>query len=258
MIIAVFADLLILIAIIIIFRLYPVALVGGDVIWNRRLENSIALAKRFDTNVNKSEVFAQLIENEQKERLAEKLRINKNNVISEEKEFYKSDNPEYGKFINDYFNGNEKQFEQYVVAPQAFEALLKIKYNSDFGANNAAYNRAENFIARLNKGEAFEEVAKSGSDDKISGQLGGDLGFVTQNQILPELERALLNLNLGEVNKQITVSRLGYHILYPVQTSERDGQKVWHLKHILIQTQGFDTWLQSQLNTISVKKFTKP
>jgi parvulin-like peptidyl-prolyl isomerase len=138
------------------------------------------------------------------------------------------------------------------VKPQAYDALLRIKYNSDFAANNDAYNRAENIFSKLDNGQTFEELAKTISDDKVSGQLGGDLGFVTESQILPELAKVLKTVTVGEIKKQLVVSRLGYHVIYPVETSQRDGQKVWHLKHILVQTKGYEEWVKDELTTIQV------
>ena len=231
-------------------KAYPVALVGSNFISLRELEIHIAVAKKLDPQADRQKAYEQLIANAKKEQLVGKV------DLDEELKFYKTGRDgEYLKFLNYYFSGDEELFKKLVVAPKAYDANLAIKYNSDFGANNDAYNKASNVINKLNEGQSFEELAKIYSDDKISGQLGGDLGFVASGQLLPELEKAVTSSTLGEVKKQIVVSRLGYHILYPVESAQKDGEKVWHVKHILTQTQGYESWLNAQLDTIRMRKF---
>lgn len=53
------------------------------------------------------------------------------------------------------------------------------------------------------------------------------------------------------------MTRNGYHIIYPVEISEQNGKKMWHAKHILIQTTGFDAWLVSQTNGVEAKLIKK-
>ncbi|MBX4187182.1 MAG: peptidylprolyl isomerase [Candidatus Doudnabacteria bacterium] len=245
------AALVLLIVILIwVTKSYPVAMVGNSFITVRNVNQQYDIATKLDPKTDKKTVFDQLVTNVKKQQLSGKVDLER------ELKFYKEGKTdEYNKFLSDYFNGDEKQFIRQVVVPNAYEGKLAIQYNSDFGLNNNAYNRANNIIDKLNAGESFEELAKTYSDDKISGQLGGDLGFVTEDQILPELAKALSPSTLGEHKKQIIVSRLGYHILYPVEAAEKDGQKVLHLKHILIATSGFSDWVNKQMDSIAVRRF---
>jgi hypothetical protein len=240
---------LILAALVVIFltKSYPVVLVGHDLISAHEWSKNYDVAKKLDSTATKNQIFDQLVINVKKQQLAGKV------DMSSELDYFKAGRlDEYNKFLNDYFSGDEKLFIKFVVAPRAYDAMLAKKYNSDFSKNNNAYNKAENILEKLNQGTAFEELAKTYSDDKVSGQLGGDLGFVSDGQILPELQKVLETAPVGEVKKQIVISRLGYHILYPVETSNKDGVKVWHVKHILITTSGYDNWLKDKLDNIGV------
>ncbi|HEX9503662.1 MAG TPA: peptidylprolyl isomerase [Patescibacteria group bacterium] len=242
--------ILILLATVYFTRAYPVVLVGNKFIFLSEVDSSIAIAKKLDPNSDKQKVYEQVIANAKKEQLVSNV------DIADEFKFYTTGRAdEYRKFLNDYFSGDEKLFKKLVVAPKAFDAKLAIKYNSNFGLNNDAYNKASNVISKLNEGQSFEELAKTYSDDKISGQLGGDLGFVQPGQLLPELEKAVAASTFGEVKKQIVISRLGYHIIFPMAVADKDGQKITHLKHILITTSGYENWLAEQLNKIGVHKF---
>ncbi|HYF97908.1 MAG TPA: hypothetical protein VD770_02890, partial [Coxiellaceae bacterium] len=63
---------------------------------------------------------------------------------------------------------------------------------------------------------------------------------------LPELEKEIVIKPLGEVYGQIIVSRLGYHIIYPIETATQDGKKLWRAKHILIAQDGYEQWFANQ------------
>lgn len=249
----------ILIVIVLIFGLglYPMAMVGSTIVTKSEFKKNLSLAKRFNANPNQSNIFNLLLEEKQKEQLLNKYRINRSQTVVDELKYYKTGNTDqYNDLLRKYFSNSEKLFVDFVVERQAYDAALRIKYNSDFGANNNTYNKADNILKRLLNGESFEELAVL-SDDKTSGQLGGDLGFVSSGQVLPELEKVISTSTMGEIKKEIVVSRLGYHILYPVEVAERNGEQVWHVRHILVQTMGYEQWLDQQLKTIGVKKFTK-
>lgn len=231
-------------------RSYPKALVGGNYISARQMDQNFDIARRLDPKADKQKVAAQFYNNAKKQKLA------KDADVEAELKFYKTARmQEYSEFLRDYFEGKESLFKKYVVEPRAYDAALAIKYYSDFSKNNDAYNKANNIISRLSSGQTFEELARIYSDDKVSGQLGGDLGFAAEGQLMPELEKAMKNSTVGEVRKELVVSRLGYHILYPVETADKDGQKVWHVKHILITSAGYESWLSQQLSGVKIINF---
>ncbi|MFI5206355.1 MAG: peptidylprolyl isomerase [Candidatus Paceibacterales bacterium] len=253
------AVILVLAAAVIFFaKLYPIALVGGNFVPLKVWEQDWALAQKLDPSSTKQQVFDQFILNQKKAQLVSNLRLADNNSFQDEWVFYKTGNEAaYNKLISDYFSGDENLFEENVVQPQALDALLRVKYNSNFAANNDAYNKAENILTKLSQGQSFDDLALQYSDDKVSGQLGGDIGFVSANQVLPELKKTIQGAKLGEVNKQVIVSRQGYHILFPVEQSDNNGQKLYHIKQILIQTTGYDDWLSQQLQTIGTHQLMK-
>ncbi|MDH7500367.1 MAG: peptidylprolyl isomerase [candidate division NC10 bacterium] len=71
---------------------------------------------------------------------------------------------------------------------------------------------AEEIHARLLKDEEFEKLARQFSADKLSASKGGDLGFVSRGQMVPELERAAFSLKPQEISRIIKTDK-GYHIL---------------------------------------------
>ena len=242
------------VVIIFVFQLYPAAIVGTSFISNSLWNLNAKIIKNLNPNLSEQQLSDQLIKAAKEWQLVNNLKINyDSSIFGDELKYDTQDKlPEYDNILKNYFFSDPNLFREFVIKPQVYDVLLRIKYNSDFIANDAAYKRAAALLIQLDNGKTFEKLAKSESDDKASGQLGGDLGFVTQGQILPELEQAVMNSTIGEVNRQIVISRFGYHIIYPVETGDKDGEKVWHVKQIFIQTSGYDNWLNSKLGGIFV------
>jgi len=232
---------------------YPVVVIGDNFISASHVRENEAIARKMDPNASAAEILNQLVTNEKMKHLTNSHRIKHSDERFEnELNFITNSNKQvYQELLNQYFEGNKSKFEEFVVAPQVYRSLLQMKYNSDF-SDAKVLAKAQEILNQLDNGKSFEELAKTKSADKISRQLGGDLGFVSKSEILPELFEAVETSRVGEVNRQIIISRAGYHIVYPVETTERSGEKVWHLKHILIESEGFDQWLKQELDKVNV------
>lgn len=73
--------------------------------------------------------------------------------------------------------------------------------------------KADDILKQLKNGASFEELAKKDSDDKGSGEKGGDLDWIVKGQMqVPEFENAAFALKPMELSPVVT-SSLGYHII---------------------------------------------
>ncbi len=75
-----------------------------------------------------------------------------------------------------------------------------------------ARKRTEETYALLLEGQDFSELAKKYSDDG-SGKDGGHLGRVKRGELAPEIEEAILRLQVGESSAPFR-SQLGYHLFH--------------------------------------------
>ncbi len=71
---------------------------------------------------------------------------------------------------------------------------------------------AETVLKELKKGKNFSELAKSKSEDKLSAQKGGEIGWISHNMVVKEFEDAAFRLKKGEISP-IVKTRFGYHII---------------------------------------------
>jgi peptidyl-prolyl cis-trans isomerase SurA len=70
---------------------------------------------------------------------------------------------------------------------------------------------------RIAEGANFAELARLNSDDTASAQRGGELGWTVPGDLVPEFERAMNALKIGELSQPVR-SPFGYHI---IQAEER-------------------------------------
>jgi len=83
---------------------------------------------------------------------------------------------------------------------------------SDKVSREDALNKIKYIQEQLNNGEEFENLAEKYSDDKLSSENGGDIGYVSKGQLIEELEEVAFSLKVGEVS-DIVETPYGFHIL---------------------------------------------
>ncbi len=98
--------------------------------------------------------------------------------------------------------------------------LLKTEGKSD-AEKKALMAKAEDLLKQLKNGADFAELAKKYSDDGSKDQ-GGDLGWFTHGQMVPEFDSVAFSLKPKELSGVVT-SQFGYHI---IQTLEKDPAKL--------------------------------
>ena len=70
---------------------------------------------------------------------------------------------------------------------------------------------AEKILKELKKGAKFEDLARKYSKDG-SKEFGGDLGYFTYDEMVPEFSKVAFSLKVGEVSKPVK-TEYGWHII---------------------------------------------
>ncbi len=82
--------------------------------------------------------------------------------------------------------------------------------------------KADAILAQLKKGADFADLARKESDDKASAVKGGDVGWLTRGQTVPEFEQVAFALKPKEISGIVT-TQYGFHI---IQVMDRQNAHV--------------------------------
>ncbi len=78
--------------------------------------------------------------------------------------------------------------------------LFRVNDPNDQAASKAAEDKVKNTIERIKKGEDFGTLAKALTEDPSGKQDGGDLGYFSRDQMVPEFSEVAFGLEKGQVS----------------------------------------------------------
>ncbi|UCD54624.1 MAG: peptidyl-prolyl cis-trans isomerase [Candidatus Omnitrophota bacterium] len=116
--------------------------------------------------------------------------------------------------ISAYYNANKEKF----ATPETLRAShILVKTEEE----------AEDVLVELSNNRNFEDLARSRSIDTTS-KIGGDIGYFTQHQLVPEIEEVCFDMQAGEISG-IVKTQFGYHV---VKLTERKPPRVKELAEV--------------------------
>ncbi len=102
--------------------------------------------------------------------------------------------------------------------------------------------RLREYTERITSGEAdFSTLAILYSEDPVSARRGGDLGFFSRADMVPEFTNAAFSLNDPKKVSKIVETEFGYHI---IQLIEKRGDRI-DCRHILLRPRVSDEELNN-------------
>lgn len=72
--------------------------------------------------------------------------------------------------------------------------------------------KANDLEAKLKAGADFAQLAKDNSTDTVSAQNGGDLDFFSKGKMVPEFDKAVFSMKVGDISAPVK-SQFGWHII---------------------------------------------
>jgi len=169
---------------------------------------------------------------------------------------------EVGEFIQNQegFNitkrGAERDGSLEVKASHILVCYQGAPYCTSDLSKEDAFLKAQSLFKTANA-ENFGDLARENSDDFDTKEDGGNLGFIKQGILVPELDGPLFQVQIGQIIGPIE-SPFGYHIIY--KESEQIG-KEYEMWRILIRTKSAsdivppqDAWKNTGLSGKQLEK----
>jgi foldase protein PrsA len=166
----------------------------------------------------------------------------------------------YQQWLN-YVHLSDSEYRQVVEA-----TLLTQKLNDLFKQNTPTEGKQVHVYAikvdnegnatevenELKNGEDFATVAAEFSTDETTKQNGGDLGWLPQGILLPDLDQIAFSLAIGNVSEPIVTSN-GYYIIKVTEIEENrpiDDQ----YREMLASTE-FTNWFTAQMDSTKITSY---
>ncbi len=141
--------------------------------------------------------------------------------------------------VERYFKSMPK--EQLPIIPEQYVYAQITKFpSSTTEAKQRAKERLLDMRERIINGTSFEALARMYSVDTNSAMMGGDLGFLSLNELVSSYANAIKNLSVGQMSG-VVETEYGFHI---IKLTDKNGSK-YRTSHILIRP----TYTQDEINS---------
>lgn len=250
---------------------YPAGVIdGAHFITINNLEKNVQVARKFyesqdflngEPNVDfttadgekklkikEKEVLTKMIENRVIEILANQrgIKLTREEVAREVQERIVSskDRQDFADNLQRLYGWSLADFETKLVKPDLYKERLAENVRQGEKNNIKAKQKIDQALAELQAKKDFGEVAKNYSEGE-SAKNGGELGWFSADQMLPEISLTAYGLKKGETSDVIE-SALGYHIIQVEDKKTENGNDKVRLKQIFTRTLNFADWLLEQ------------
>ena len=161
--------------------------------------------------------------------------------------------------IRKYFNQLPQDSLPTIPSPVEVQ-IVTMEPKIPFEETDAIKARLRDFTEQVNTGKMeFSTLARLYSEDPGSSVRGGELGFMSKTQLLPEFANVAFNLKDPKRVSQIVQTEYGYHI---IQLIEKRGDRI-NCRHILLKPKVSDkelteatTRMDSLYNDLQAEKFS--
>jgi len=226
---------------------------------------------QFRLQIKEKDIFNKLIEDAVVKHIA-----TEQGLIVEQEEIDRAIKESLNKFgvdeqrlalnLQDNYGWTIEDFKNKVVKNQLLLKKLWQWYQRNI-QTSVEYNKAEEILEILKEDNSkFAELAMRYSDGE-SRKQGGEMNWMKESQIIPEVVERLANMESGDISGVI-ISPLGFHIVlledvkknddaYESNKQSGDLDNEYKFKQIFIRGKSFVDWLVEQKRLASVSVFWK-
>lgn len=173
------------------------------------------------------------------------------------------------QFIKDNYGMSTNDFKISFIEPIILKNKLQKSISNDDNINKSQIDKINSIYSELvdpnnqnrtnklgQKINIFSEIAKNKSEDRNSGENQGDLGWISRDNIDPDLKNIAFSLNQGEISKPIKTID-GYHILKMIDKIDNIDIPKIRLAQIFVKSMNIDTYLKNEMSSAKIKNYIR-
>jgi peptidyl-prolyl cis-trans isomerase D len=132
------------------------------------------------------------------------------------------------QILENYYNENKFK---YIIKEKRNIAQIFLSNTKNEKLNNLEIIKSIKY--KLTNGHTFASIAKQYSHDKLSNYKGGDIGWVTQNELSKEINKAVFTIkNIGDIS-DIVETVQGYYIVKLLDLNEAKIKSFINVKELV-------------------------
>lgn len=116
--------------------------------------------------------------------------------------------------VRNYYTSNQQTYETTRV--HAAHLLIRVDTKMSEIERQAKLSSAHEAYSQIQKGDDFAEAAKKYSEDRVSAEKGGDLGWLNEGAVDPEFSKRLFAMKPGDVTEPF-LTPFGFHIVKMIE-----------------------------------------
>lgn len=204
--------------------------------------------------IKEKEVLDKLIEDEIIRLLAveEGISIAKENVdavVGQRLEEYGSEE-EVKNDLYVKYGWTMEQFKEKVVMPGLYKDELEKLAIERYITSEKSKNIINKAKSEMENGMSFEDVAKEYSQG-LTANEGGSIGWITKDQLVPELALEIGKLSDGE-SSSVIESALGFHIINLKEQKREQGIVLFNIGQVFVRRPSFIDWLDLKKGEMNI------
>lgn len=125
----------------------------------------------------------------------------------------------------------KEAYDRTVNEVRASHIMVRLKSDASPADTLKAYEKIMGYRSELLKGESFDKIARTFSEDPSATMNGGDLGYFGALQMVYPFEDAAFKMNVGDISMPVRTS-FGYHLIKV--TDKRPARGKMSAAHIMI------------------------
>jgi peptidylprolyl isomerase len=123
----------------------------------------------------------------------------------------------------------------FIIPAQYHISQIYLSLSGDKKPRPEDIEKKANDLASKAKSSDFGELASKNSDHKESAAKGGDIGWLAEAEMIPELREQILKLSAGQVSKPIKSSS-GWHVIKLLEMKPSTTQTLKDAKETIVSS----------------------
>lgn len=158
--------------------------------------------------------------------------------------------------LADMRGGNPNIDKQHIITENKVRHIL---IKTDAVTNNKqAKTQISSLREKINKGASFAALAKQYSNDPGSATKGGELGWVTDEELVPEFAKAIDSLKINQLSQPVR-TQFGWHLILVENRRQKDVTKQYQHQriHNLISQRKYEEAIMIWLRQLRAQSYLK-